>query len=153
MVCVCTEPCEEMVWVATVAVPRGRLAPLTMVAAFAVCCISICWRVLDCAGMLGGVGAAFFWRYSLGLGCAVRCACKQYACGTWIANTPLTPTTPVIDKSITTIYNADEAILASILANTTDPKVCAGLCGWSFPPRYACEGEASDPSFPPTPKW
>jgi hypothetical protein len=58
----------------------------------------------------------------------------QYACGTWIANTPLSPTTPVIDKSITTISNNNEAILESILVNTTDPKVgcvlCVRPCGW-----------------------
>ena len=48
----------------------------------------------------------------------------EYACGGWIAQTPLPPTEAAIYKSITTIQNYNDGILTQILQNNNYAKVC-----------------------------
>lgn len=50
----------------------------------------------------------------------------EYACGAWIASTVLGPTEDVIFKSISTIQNNNDAIIAGILQNNSYPKVRQG---------------------------
>ena len=47
----------------------------------------------------------------------------EYACGGWIAQTPLPPTEAAIYKSITTIQNYNDGILTQILQNNNYAKV------------------------------